>query len=71
MKQRIFEDIHIDGKNTDNITLVYDSDDRIRRVKRVKQHIRKSDVNIWMYVGLLGQVGYTVAIPIAGGAILG
>lgn len=39
---------------------------------RVKKSGRKkSAVNSWYYFGLAGEIGFTVAIPIAGGAIVG
>ncbi|MCX6792314.1 MAG: AtpZ/AtpI family protein [Candidatus Gottesmanbacteria bacterium] len=37
---------------------------------RPKRRNKESD-NAWYYLGLAGQIGYIVAIPIAGGAILG
>ena len=37
---------------------------------RPKRRRRESDT-AWYYLGLAGQIGYVVAIPIAGSAILG
>lgn len=31
----------------------------------------KKENHAWFYLGLVGNIGYTVALPIAGGAILG
>lgn len=31
----------------------------------------KGTVNSWYYFGLAGQIGFAIALPIAGGAILG
>lgn len=39
---------------------------------RVKKSAKKrSGVNSWYYLGLAGEIGFTIAIPIAGGAVLG
>lgn len=38
--------------------------------KRPKREKNESD-KTWYYLGLVGQIGYVVAIPIAGGAIIG
>jgi len=32
---------------------------------------KKSDTSAWYYLGLVGQMGFSVALPIAGGAIFG
>jgi hypothetical protein len=32
---------------------------------------KKSSDLTWYYLGLVGQIGYVVALPIAGGAIIG
>lgn len=37
---------------------------------RPKRRIKDSD-DAWYYLGLAGQIGYAIAIPVAGGAILG
>jgi hypothetical protein len=37
---------------------------------RPKRRTLEAD-NAWYYLGLAGQIGYVVALPIAGGAILG
>lgn len=37
---------------------------------RLKRKRKDSDTT-WYYLGLVGQIGYVVALPIAGGAILG
>jgi hypothetical protein len=38
--------------------------------KRLTEKINVSD-DAWYYLGLVGQIGYAIALPIAGGAILG
>ncbi len=37
---------------------------------RPKRRSKESD-DAWYYLGLAGQIGYVIAIPVAGGAILG
>ena len=37
---------------------------------RPKRRTKESD-DAWYYLGLVGQIGFVVAIPIAGGAIVG
>lgn len=37
------------------------------RVERKKQ----AKSLTWWYLGMVGQIGYTIAIPLAGGAVLG
>lgn len=38
--------------------------------RRPKKRKKSLDLT-WYYLGLVGQIGYVVALPIAGGAILG
>lgn len=39
----------------------------------LRKNKRRGTTNgpVWFYLGLVGQIGYTVAIPLAGGAIVG
>jgi hypothetical protein len=39
--------------------------------KRRSGRQKKDSDTTWYYLGLVGQIGYVVALPIAGGAILG
>lgn len=39
-----------------------------RRSKKKKKH---PSVNSWYYFGLAGEIGFAVALPIAGGALIG
>lgn len=50
-----------------NITLT----DGLRGAKNRPIQKKKGSDSAWYYLGLVGQIGYVVALPIAGGAILG
>jgi|SRR3990167_945465 len=39
-------------------------------VKRVKKESVR-DASTWYYLGLVGHIGFAIAVPIAGGALLG
>lgn len=41
------------------------------REPRLPQAMRQKPQDTWRYVGLMGDIGYTIALPIAGGAIAG
>ncbi len=39
--------------------------------KREKKIAKESDRTSWYYFGLVGQIGYSIALPLAGGVIIG
>jgi len=39
--------------------------------RRIHEKKRKKTGNSWYYFGLSGEIGFAVALPIAGGALLG
>lgn len=40
-------------------------------LRQNKNKIRKGSENSWYYFGLAGEIGFAIAIPIAGGALIG
>ena len=60
-----------DQKVPDAYDLLLD-EGRVERRNRKKRRIKDiSYVSPWYFLGLVGQLGYSIALPIAGGAILG
>lgn len=46
-------------------------DSGLRTVSRRLKERRKTSGNLWYYVGYVGEIGFVIAIPIAGGALVG
>ena len=42
-----------------------------RRRRRHQKYKREGDASFWSSVGMMGTVGWSVAVPMAGGALLG
>ena len=42
-----------------------------QNAKTRSDHQKKESDDTWYYLGLVGQIGFVIALPIAGGAILG
>ena len=42
-----------------------------RRRERHERHEREGDPSFWSSVGMMGTIGWTVAVPTAGGVLLG
>jgi hypothetical protein len=59
-------------KTRDRLDIFLDSD-RIRYEKKQEKlkKSRKYDARTWMVLGSMGQMGFMIVLPIAGGAILG
>lgn len=53
--------------NKYNITLT----EGFRGAKPRQVKNKKSPDSAWYYLGLIGQIGYVVALPIVGGAVIG
>jgi hypothetical protein len=60
-----------DRKVPDAYDLLIDEDKVITRKKTVRMVKGTSHDSPWYFLGLVGQLGYSIALPIAGGAILG
>ncbi len=45
--------------------------DGARVVRRKTDKSKKHSTRVWYYVGFLGEIGFTLSLPIAGGAIIG
>ena len=54
----------------DQIDILVGDHDVNHLSRKTQQRKRKTDAS-WNYIGRFGELGFTVAIPIAGGAILG
>jgi len=50
--------LHLFGENT-----------IVVQTRHIKQ--RKNAQNVWFYVGFAGEIGYMIALPLVGGALLG
>lgn len=46
-------------------------DDGLKGAKNRPAARKNESDGAWYYLGLVGQIGYVVAVPLAGGAILG
>ncbi len=51
--------------------LIFEKSGIAARPKREKSRFSKGGSESWYYLGLVGQIGFSIAIPIAGGALLG
>lgn len=51
--------------------LVVDKGSVITRQKTSGRQVLKKGDASWYYLGIVGQIGFSIAIPIAGGALLG
>ena len=51
-------------------TLVIDDTETVIRTREKKKILRGADA-AWFYVGRIGEIGFSIAIPVAGGALLG
>lgn len=52
-------------------SLQLDAEHGIMKSRREEGKIRRKTDNSWYYMGLVGQIGYAIALPIAGGGLLG
>jgi predicted F0F1-ATPase subunit len=62
------------GKNREGkeqYSLLLDNEKDIVVVSGYKRKKKKNREDAWYYLGTVGQIGYTIALPIAGGALLG
>jgi ATP synthase protein I len=59
-------------KSRDKLDIFLDSDKiRYQKKQEKEQKSRKYDARAWMVLGSMGQMGFMIVLPIAGGAMLG
>jgi predicted F0F1-ATPase subunit len=73
MKKKQIEKMLIGSQTPqkEHYTLQFDSDSRIALSKRQKQSKPKVKNQTWVYMGLVGDIGLSIVLPLAGGTILG
>ncbi|MBI5449027.1 AtpZ/AtpI family protein [Candidatus Gottesmanbacteria bacterium] len=59
------------GKPKDRYTLSLKEDTGDISVAKRREDALKKRGETWYYIGFVGEIGFAIAIPIAGGAILG
>lgn len=60
------------GQNRkERFTLTFESDHALTEVARKEPAKRPKMKDTWLYLGLVGDMGFAIALPIAGGAFLG
>ncbi len=69
MKQVKYRKRYVARDEFDQFTLHIDEGTETVTRKRVEKKVDESSV--WYYVGFAGDFGFTIAVPIAGGAFLG
>lgn len=52
-------------------TMGWDIDERMMYVPRKKKEKKPDQKRAWYYLGFVGDIGFAIALPIAGGAIIG
>ncbi len=55
----------------ERLNLLFDSTgtQTLVRPEKIKKPIRRNEA--WFYLGFIGEIGFVIAVPIAGGALLG
>ncbi len=71
MNTKIEKEIQKDPEKDSYRLHIKDIDGIVEVDKGAHKKKRKTDTAVWFYLGSVGQIGYAIAIPIAGGALLG
>src|SRR5260221_11048867 len=59
------------GQKKDRYQVVLSQNGVKTRLLVRKEKVKRANANAWFYLGLTGQIGFAIALPIAGGAFLG
>ena len=59
------------GEEKEQYTLRLNESSRMMVGEREKKKNRTNGQNPWYYLGFVGEIGYSISLPIAGGALLG
>jgi ATP synthase protein I len=58
-------------KPNEQYELDVDGEFPIHRVRLAKKKRNNTKDDVWFYFGIVGNIGYSIAIPIVGGALIG
>jgi len=58
-------------KERTQYTMGWDTDELMTYVPRKKKERKPDQKGAWYYLGFVGNIGFAIALPLAGGAIIG